>query len=600
MNKSHSQRMKSKTISIVHSLLFFLVLSITLATIGSSFSPKDSEKSNIVKGKLGEKIDTYLSRITPFGFSGALLVAKNGEIILNKGYGMAIRSKNIPNTSETVFSTGSITKQFTAAGIMKLEMQGKLHTNDPITKFFENVPQEKEGITLHHLLTHTAGVIISSGRDYEDVQRDEAVRRILEAPLLFKPGARFEYTNSGYTLLAAIIEKVSGQSYEEFVHENLFKPAGMEFTGYRIPQWDKKVVAHWYVGDQDNGIPLEKPYPYWNLLGNGGILSTTADMYEWHLALLGDKVLSAEVREKIFTPFLNDYGYGWDVLKTERGTLIQHDGGSMLGNSAEFRRYIDAKVVTILFCNQSYNRRALFNAVRDKIETLVFGGNVVLPPSVVMLDSEKLQKFEGTYTLSSGGYFEVKAKRGGLFLNPKGQDAVSTLFFPEADPRYFKDLNKLSISVFEAAIKGDYKPFESVLHNKEERKGRVRQFIEMRLRRYSERTGKIQKVFAPYTLPSSLDGEEAVQTYVELKGEKGSIFFGLFWRDKKNIGVAPSMDIPEISIPFLLTSGAKFNGYQLGVARNIRVSFEVDEKGAVKGLEVPTPKKDLLALKKKN
>jgi CubicO group peptidase (beta-lactamase class C family) len=596
LNKSHSKRMKSKAISIIHPLLFFLVFSMSLVTRGSSFSPHDLEKNEVVKGELGKKIDTYLSRITRFGFSGALLVAKDGEIILNKGYGMAIRSEDVPNTSETVFSTGSITKQFTAAGIMKLETQGKLNTNDPITKFFENVPKDKVGITLHHLLTHTSGVINYTGMDYEKAQQNETVRKILDAPLLFKPGERFEYSNAGYSLLAAVIEKVSGQSYEEFVHEQLFKPAGMKFTGYRIPQWDKKVVAHWYVGDKDNGTPLEKPYPYWNLLGNGGILSTTEDMYKWHLALLGNKVLSDAAKKKIFTPFLNDYGYGWDVLETERGTLIQHDGGSMLGNSAEVRRYIDAKVVTILFCNQSYDQRALFNVIRDKIETLAFGGDVTIPPSVVSLDPEELQKYEGIYSLPSGGRLEIKGKRGGLLLKPEGQDAISTLFFPEADPELIKDLNKLSVSVFEAALEGNYQPFENVLHNKEERKVRVRQFIEMRLQRYKESTGKIHEVIANYTLPSSLDGEEAVLTYVQLKGEKGSIFFGLYWQNKKNIGVAPVMAIPEISIPFRLISGTEFNGYRLDMAKNIRISFVVDEKGTVKGLKVPSPKKDFITL----
>ena len=596
--KSKPERRNIRYLIMFSSFMFFFIFSITSMSIGDDISRKSFLKNEIVEGDLGRTIDRYLTQITPFGFSGALLVAKNGKIILNKGYGMAIRSENIFNKSETVFSTGSITKQFTAAGIMKLEMQGKLKTDDPITKFFKNVPKEKEAITIHHLLTHTSGVVNYTGMDYEIAHRDETARKILDAPLLFKPGERFEYSNAGYSFLAAIIEKVSGQSYEEYLNKHLFKPAGMKFTGYRIPKWNKKIVAHWYVGDRDNGTPLEKPYPYWNLLGNGGILSTTEDMYKWHLAFIGNKILSAEAKKKIFTPFLNDYGYGWDVLKTERGTLIQHDGGSMLGNSAEIRRYIDADVVTIVFCNQSFGRGPLFRFVRDKIETLVFGGKVEIPPPIITMGSEILRKFEGSYKLSSGGHLKADVESGRLIIKAKGQDAINMLLFQDkADTDLFKDLNKLSVSVFEAALKGDYKPFENVLQDKEKRLERVRQLIEMRIRRYKKRTGGIKKIKVIGTLPSDFGGKDAVMTYVQLMGEKGSIFFSLHWRNRMNIGVSPLMGIPEISVPFMPTSDTEFAGYHLDMAKNIRLSFNVDDSGSIAGLIVHNSRGDLSAQK---
>ncbi len=598
--KSIPMRMNIKSVMMFFSFLVALIFLITSISTGNGLSPNNLLINDIVEGELGNKIDRYLRRITPFGFSGALLVAKDGKIILNKGYGMAIRSENIPNTSETVFSTGSITKQFTAAGIMKLEMQGKLSTDDPITKFFEKVPEEKETITLHHLLTHTSGVINYTGMDYETAKRDETAREILDAPLLFKPGERFEYSNAGFSLLAAVIEKVSGKGYEEYLYEHLFKPTGMKFTGYRLPKWEKKVVAHWYVGEKDNGIPLEKPYPYWNLLGNGGILSTTGDMYKWHLALKEDNILSPGAKEKMFTPFLNDYGYGWDVLKTDRGILIQHDGGSDLGNSAEIRRYIDADVVTILFCNQSFGRRALFGPIRDKIEALAFGGDVVIPPSVIALDTEKLRKFEGTYRLSSGGHLEADIENGRLTIKAKSQDAINALFFPEkAAPGLFKDLNKLAVSVFEAALKGDYKPFENVLQDKERRLERVRQLIEMRIKRFKERTGEIQEVKVFGTLPSDYGGKDVVMTQVQLKGEKGSIYFSLYWRNKMNIGVGPLMSIQETSVPFMPMSSTEFAGYHLGMAKNISLGFGVDSSGAITGISVHNPSGDLSARKTK-
>ena len=570
--------------------VFVLVLLCAFFFLGSASVGYGKE---IVEGELGKKLDLYMTRITPFGFSGALLVAKEGEIVLNKGYGMAIRAKGIANTSETVFSTGSITKQFTAAGIMKLEMQGKLSTDDPIGKYLNVVPEDKAKITLHNLLTHTSGLVQDVGRDYDVAERDETVKKILEQPLEFAPGERFEYTNVGYTLLAAIIEKVSGQTYEEYLNQNLFKPAGMSFTGYRMPEWDKKVVAHWYVGDTDNGTPLEKPYPYWNLMGNGGILSTTEDMYKWDLALGSDDVLSADAKKKLYTPFLNDYAYGWDVLQTERGTLIQHDGGSMLGNSAEIRRYIDADVVTILFCNQSYGEEALFGPIRDKIKTLVFGGDVAMPPAAIASDSAFLRKFEGDFELTSGDRLKASVTNGALRITAQGQDAINLLVFSEkSDPNFYRELNDLSATIFEAALKGDYEPFGEVLANKEKRFDRVREFIDMRIRHYEDMTGAIAKVEALGTLPSSYE-EGAVETFVELKGERESIFFGSIWLDGKNIGVRPVRSAQPVSVPFLPISETEFAGYDLSMARNVRIGFNMNDERSVSGLTMHGEKGDV-------
>lgn len=576
--------------------VFLFILMFQIPGMAVSKNPDTKQDSDIVRGEVGKRLDAYFTRIVPFGFSGALLAAKDGEIVLNKGYGMAVRSEGITNTSETVFSTGSITKQFTAAGIMKLEMQEKLSTDDPITKFFEDVPDDKKGITIHHLLTHSAGVVNFTGMDYEKAGRDETVRKILDAPLLFPPGERFQYSNAGYSMLAAVIEKVSGRSYEEFQNENLFKPAGMEWTGYRIPEWGRKVVAHWYVGEKDNGTPLEKPYPYWNLLGNGGIISTTRDMYRWHVALLGDRVLSDEARKKIFTPYINDYGYGWDVLKSGHGTLIQHDGGSMLGNSAEVRRYIDAGVVTILFCNQSYGEKAMFDVLRDKIEALVFGGDVAVPPSVKAMDKESLRKYEGTYRLPGGGRLAVKAEGSKLLISAEEQDAVNALFSSgKASADSYKDLNKLSASVFTSVLKGDFGPFEDLLLNREERAEPVREFIEMSLKRGRERTGEIKEAVALGTLPSVLRGEEAALTYVELRGERGSLYFGLYWNGGLNAGIRPVMFRPDFSIPFLSVSENFFAGYSIEMAQNFRVSFSTGDKGFINGLTIHTQAGDVRA-----
>jgi len=552
-----------------------------------------SGDNGIVRGVLAAKLDGYLASIVPYGFSGALLVATDEEIILNKGYGMADRAGGLPNTAETVFSIGSITKQFTAAGIMKLEMQGKLSTTDPIGEYLDGVPEDKAGITLHHLLTHTSGLVEDVGRDYDTARRDQTVKKILDLPLEFTPGEEFEYTNVGYTLLAAIIEKVSGQPYEEFLHEQLFRPAGMAFTGYRIPNWDERVIAHWYRGDIDNGTPLEKPYPYWNLMGNGGILSTTEDMYRWHLALQGNAVLSADAKKKLFTPFLKNYAYGWDVLQTEHGTLIEHNGGSMLGNSAEYQRYVDSDVVIVLFCNQSYGSQPLSALVKGNIETLVFGGDVEIPPSSFASDPPVLKRFKGSYGLPSGGRLSASIKNGFLVLTAEGQDAINLLVVPDqTDLTLQDDLNTRSVMITEAIVKGDYSLLEEA--RVKERKGdyhlrqlayQVRQYVDMVLRRGKAITGAIQKVEAVGTVRSS-SNKDVAASVIELAGEKRSLFFHLTWLKGELFGLRPDLSAQSVTVLLLPLSESDFAGYHLGYAQNVRVSFNLNDEGVVADLTV--------------
>jgi CubicO group peptidase (beta-lactamase class C family) len=594
--KYHYLSLHTKFLSILFTVVLFVVIS--GMTIGLSLVSSIQNKKEIVSGSTAEKLDLYLSRAVPFGFSGALLVEEGGEVVINKGYGLAVRSNNIPNTADTVFSVGSLTKQFTAAGIMKLEMMGKLNTEDRLDKYFEDVPEDKRAITLHHLLTHTSGVVDAVGPDYQELEREDLVKKVFAEPLLHPPGEEFAYSNAGYSLLAAVIEKVSGQKYEEFMREKLWLPAGMEFTGYRLPDWEKKDLAHWYRGEKDNGIPLDKPYPYWNLVGNGGVLSTTSDMLKWHHALLGDKILSPAVKKKMFTPFLNEYGYGWDVIRDERGLLIQHDGGSTLGNSAEMRRYIDKGVVTVLFCNQSYGPRTLMEVVRDKIETLVFGGEVIIAPEVEGRDKTELDKYSGLYTLSDLNSLEVNTMNDGLVVKPIGQEAVNALFETGEDKEKLYHLyNNLSVNIMVPALSGDYEDFCQVMYDKEHRFGPVRDLIEARIKQSRSRTGKIDKVISRVTLPAFFRGQEAAQTFVELSGEKGSVFFTLYWRDKMNVGVAPAMGVPDLSVPFNWLDGQKFAGYHIDMMRVFKISFDIAGDGIIKGLSVGSGENKITAEK---
>lgn len=318
----------------------------------------------VIGGKDGQNFHEFMETLTKQSFSGSILVANGGKVILANGYGLANREDNIANSPQTVFTFGSITKQFTGAAILKLEMQGKLKTSDKITKFFDNVPKDKQGITLHHLLTHTAGFKSDYADDFDPIRREEYIELMLKARNRTKPGERHRYSNAGYSMLGAIIEKVSGQSYDQYLRDNLFLPTGMKDTGYLLPNWDKSRLAQGYTDTEKWGTLLDKNWdtdgPYWNLRANGGIMSTVLDMYKWHLALMNDTVLNKKARKKLFERHVAEddsgnwhYGYGWAIATTERGTtLITHNGGNGIF-FADFRQYIDEGITFIYATNHA-------------------------------------------------------------------------------------------------------------------------------------------------------------------------------------------------------------------------------------------------------
>ncbi len=260
----------------------------------------------IVKTPLGAQIDSTLAQAERDGFSGVALVAKNGDIILKKGYGMANRAKSIPMTPGMIVQIGSNTKDFTAVAILQLIEHGRLKLTDSIGKFFQNVPADKRGATIEMLLKHRAGFPEYMGGDFDPVTRNAEIRKALDAPLRFPPGTGRAYSNVGYSLLGAIIEQISGKSYDEYVRDEILKPAGLEETGFLLPRFDTTRLAHGYSNGIDRGTMLTKPHaadgPYWNLRANGGMLSTVSDMYRFYDVLAGEKLLKAQTRDLMFPP----------------------------------------------------------------------------------------------------------------------------------------------------------------------------------------------------------------------------------------------------------------------------------------------------------
>lgn len=342
--------------------------STTSGTSGTDTTSTTSGTSDVEADDVVDAVDAALDELAADGFEGVVVV-QDGDRRIERAIGSADRERGIATAVDTVFDIGSLTKQFTGAAILRLEMDGRLAVDDTIGTHVVGLPPEMAALTLHQLLTHTAGLPPWLGADDDPVGLEEFVELVAAAGLVHQPGTVYEYSNVGYSLLAAAIEAVTGSSYEEYLRTALFEPAGMLDTGYVLPDWEGRVVAAGYdarTGDRF-GTPLEQRWdrdgPYWHLRGNGGLLSTADDMLRWDEALRGTDILSTEAKEQYVTPHVPEgpgaptsYGYGWAIFPTPAGTpLITHNGGNGFF-FADFLRFPEEGLAVFLASNAAEER----------------------------------------------------------------------------------------------------------------------------------------------------------------------------------------------------------------------------------------------------
>lgn len=360
---------------------------VTSACAPAPASPTSAAAPSPAAKGLEEKLDEYLRRLSGLGFSGSVLVAEKGKIVLSKGYGLLDQSGAAPITPETVFAIGSNAKPFTAAAVLKLQDQGRLSVNDPVRRFLPDAPPDKAEITLHQLLTHSSGLAHSGvfSGDFENVSRPEAVSRILQSKLLFSPGVDSSYSDYGYILLAAIIELASGRPYRDYLRTELFEPAGMTHTGWwgNDPVLKGQPMATGYSGKRVIGEIPTLPGPSWAIMGAGGMVSTVMDLYRWHLALQAGGVLSKESLEaySVVQYRLDERGgegYGWMVIDEPGQRARAHAGDNPhVGHSNVMRWFMDADVLFILSAsNEEWNAEKV---VPDLVK-IYFGQRYGLQP----------------------------------------------------------------------------------------------------------------------------------------------------------------------------------------------------------------------------
>jgi CubicO group peptidase (beta-lactamase class C family) len=325
------------------------------------------------------KIDSLFRGYNQHNTSGiSVMVIRNGKILYNHAFGLAYiaeKKKAIPRTN---YRIASVSKQFTAMAIMILRDQGRLSLEDPLSSFFPALPAYAEKITIRQMLNHTSGLPGYGSSKRSDTLEDRDIPGIIakQDSTAFPPGSRFSYSNSAYVLLGLIVAGVSGQPFQDFVEQHIFRPLKMHRS--RLNVRGSRIPERAYGYNLINGnLLLQDQSTSSYLLGDGGIYSSTHDFYQWDQALYGGKLIKRQSLEEIFTPSSHEtpslaYGYGWNIEQKYGTRRIFHNGGTT-GFSSYYVRYPEQRFSVIIFANQ--NNGLALEPIIQHIEAMFLGGN---------------------------------------------------------------------------------------------------------------------------------------------------------------------------------------------------------------------------------
>jgi CubicO group peptidase (beta-lactamase class C family) len=547
---------------------------------------------------------TYLRRLEKLGFAGVVLVAKDGAPVFAEGFGPADRERGLRWTPATVSDIGSITKQFTGAAILKLEEDGRLKVTDPISAYFQDVPADKASITLHQLLTHSSGLTDpEEAGDFDPIPLPEYLRKVFARPLLFAPGKGYEYTNANFSLLGAIIEKLSGRSYEAFVRERLFLPAGMYETGYLLPRWGDGRMAQGYRDGTLWGTVLGRPMavdgPHWALRANGGIHSTVYDMLRWAQALLDVHILTAESMKKYWAPHVSEggdtfYGYGWSIATGPGGVkIVTHNGGNGIF-FADLAIVPDARMVVFLMTNVIAETRVANSLLGQVGRRFLAGEPYPEIPEIVDIDPASLTALAGTYRWPgdpSEGY-QLTLDGQVLTIEALGRKAFAVLnSVRDAEPGRLDKLSNLTDEMVSGARRGDFAGLFKAYG------GRIP--LERLKARWAEAMAEIEESSGRvlrHEVLGTARTEERDESVVRLYGDKGTADFTYVW-DLKEEGRLLGRSVRGLKVRLrLYPSGERdFFTWDGGVRPPKKIHIEDAEGGklglTIVGTKAPTAAK---------
>ena len=400
-------------------------------------------------------------------FSGVVLVAKDGQPVFRRAYGLAEREWEIPNTPQTHFRIGSLTKAFTAAAVLILAEAGRLGLDDPIRRLVPGLPEAWEGVSLRHLLQHRSGIINFTALPnyYDQIARvdhtpGQIVALVASEPLLFPPGERFEYSNTNYVLLGMAIEAASGLPYPHYLREKILTPLGLKETGYddltailpRRASGYRRGRAQWR-----NAVPMAASSAY----AAGALYSTVDDLLAWNEALGSTRLLSAASRAAMFDDRGTGYGLGWFVSRAfarpgepGSGHRVFGHAGSIPGFLSINDLYPDDRLSVIVLSN---TETAPAQKIARDLAALHLGRYEA--PEAIVLEDLILDRYPGTYRLGPRAFLTVARDGRGLTARPTGEPA--TPFVPESDRTFVSRVADMRLT-FETEPDG--RPTGVILH----------------------------------------------------------------------------------------------------------------------------------------
>jgi CubicO group peptidase (beta-lactamase class C family) len=421
-----------------------------------------------VAGDPALELREYLESCERFGFSGSVLVARRGKVLLAEGFGLAERKEAVRNTPDTCFEIASATKIFTAVAILQLAAEGKLDLDDPIAEHLPGVPKDKRRVTVRHLLMHTSGMPRRASASGEDLE--VAVGRYLATPLTRAPGKKHEYWNGGYALLAGIVEQVSGGSYMDWCRARIFEPAGMRSSGFTGDELFARLpVATGYERGERSRRADEHPYRTygWQYRGMGGLVTSAPDLLRFHAALQDDTLLSKKWRKVLFAPGDGDYACGVYVLDKPRH-IVTH-GGDVRGFHSKFSFYPKDDAAIVVLCNVS---DVPTWAVTENLQAILFGdrSRYPVPPRPKATKQKDLEELAGRYELAPDEAVELRVEEGALVLSAAGVETTLHLWQAVSAPPGAKrpdapspELVALAIEIAQGVADGDPEPLRRAM-----------------------------------------------------------------------------------------------------------------------------------------
>jgi CubicO group peptidase (beta-lactamase class C family) len=389
---------------------------------------------------LADRIDAAIGPdYRPDAPGATVIVVKDGKTVFRKAYGLADLATRRPLTPDTALRIGSITKQFTAAAILMLAEEGKLSVGDEITRYLPDYPTHGQRITIEHLLTHTSGIPSYTGKPgyLQGMGRDMTVAQIIgsfkDDPLEFAPGSQWRYDNSGYVLLGAIIEKVSGMPYADFLQKRIFTPLGMTHTAYEGHERTAFAHAVAYSPDPEGFKPsphLSMTQPY----AAGALVSSVDDLARWDAAISSGKLLKAANWQRAFTPYTltsgtkTGYGYGWEIRTLHGQPEIGH-GGAITGFRSYALRLPEDKVYVAVLSNADAGV-VVPDGPAHKAAAIVIGKPFPdFKPSAI--DPRLLDAYTGLYRIDDKANWTVRKSGRGLTLQAPHGAQISFQAFSE-------------------------------------------------------------------------------------------------------------------------------------------------------------------------